>query len=161
MLDLPERNRFSKGLFAWTGFRHTSVEFERRARVDGQTSWNYPRLFHFAINAVTSFSIMPLRETFSLAHRQSGQNSAGRIISVPTVGQHQFGQTDVLNASPISAVRAIANNPQHVTRAVAGNRFAPPVFAPIAPSRRDRPANTTKLRPRSHESNLGLPQQAA
>jgi hypothetical protein len=35
MLALPERNRFSKGLFAWIGFRHTGVEFERRARVDG------------------------------------------------------------------------------------------------------------------------------
>src|SRR5665213_167762 len=46
MLALPERNRFSKGLFAWLGFRHTGVEFERRARVDGKTSWNYLRLFN-------------------------------------------------------------------------------------------------------------------
>ena len=61
MLALPERNRFNKGLFAWIGFRHTGVEFERRTRVGGKTSWNYLRLFNFAIDAVTSFSIIPLR----------------------------------------------------------------------------------------------------
>ena len=61
MLDLPERNRFSKGLFAWIGFRQTGVEFVRDPRVGGATSWNYLRLFNFAIDAVTSFSIIPLR----------------------------------------------------------------------------------------------------
>lgn len=61
MLDLPERNRFSKGLFAWIGFRQTGVEFVREPRAGGATSWNYLRLFNFAIDAVTSFSIIPLR----------------------------------------------------------------------------------------------------
>jgi glycosyltransferase involved in cell wall biosynthesis len=61
LLSLPERNRFMKGLFAWVGFRQTGVEFVRDARVAGETSWNYFRLWNFAVDGLTSFSIMPLR----------------------------------------------------------------------------------------------------
>jgi polyisoprenyl-phosphate glycosyltransferase len=61
LLELPERNRFMKGLFSWVGFRQTGVEFVRDARVAGKTSWNYLRLFNFAIDGITSFSIAPLR----------------------------------------------------------------------------------------------------
>ena len=58
---LPERNRFMKGLFAWVGFRQIGVEFARDARVAGNTSWNYLRLWNFAVDGLTSFSIVPLR----------------------------------------------------------------------------------------------------
>jgi polyisoprenyl-phosphate glycosyltransferase len=61
LLELPERNRFMKGLFAWVGFRQTGVAFVREPRVAGKTSWNYLRLFNFAIDGITSFSIAPLR----------------------------------------------------------------------------------------------------
>ncbi|MGB8366578.1 MAG: glycosyltransferase family 2 protein [Rhizomicrobium sp.] len=61
LLTLPERNRFMKGLFAWVGFRQIGVEFVRDVRVAGQSSWNYLRLWNFAIDGLTSFSIVPLR----------------------------------------------------------------------------------------------------
>jgi glycosyltransferase involved in cell wall biosynthesis len=61
LLSLPERNRFMKGLFAWVGFRQTGVEFVRDPRVAGKTSWNYFRLWNFAVDGLTSFSIIPLR----------------------------------------------------------------------------------------------------
>ena len=61
ILALPERNRFSKGLFAWVGFRQTGVEFMREVRVAGSTGWSYLRLFNLAIDGLTSFSIAPLR----------------------------------------------------------------------------------------------------
>lgn len=61
LLALPERNRFMKGLFAWVGFRQTGVEFVRDTRVAGRSSWNYFRLWNFAVDGLTSFSIMPLR----------------------------------------------------------------------------------------------------
>jgi glycosyltransferase involved in cell wall biosynthesis len=61
LLALPERNRFMKGLFAWVGFRQTGVEFVREARVAGETSWNFLRLWNFAVDGLTSFSIVPLR----------------------------------------------------------------------------------------------------
>ncbi|MGD0190179.1 MAG: glycosyltransferase family 2 protein [Rhizomicrobium sp.] len=61
LLSLPERNRFMKGLFSWVGFRQTGVEYVRETRIAGRSSFNYPRLFNFAIDGLTSFSILPLR----------------------------------------------------------------------------------------------------
>lgn len=61
LLKLPERNRFLKGLFAWVGFRQTGISFVREPRVAGHTSWSYFKLFNFALDGLTSFSIAPLR----------------------------------------------------------------------------------------------------
>lgn len=61
LLALPERNRFMKGLFSWVGFRQTGVAFARAPREAGTTKWNYLRLANFALDGLTSFSIVPLR----------------------------------------------------------------------------------------------------
>ncbi len=58
---LPEKDRFMKGLFCWPGFKHTVVEFERQSRLEGETKFNYWRLWNFAISGITSFSTMPIR----------------------------------------------------------------------------------------------------
>ncbi len=59
--DLPERQRFMKGIFAWVGFRRTQVEFVREARAAGTTKWNKWRLWNLALESITSFSTWPLR----------------------------------------------------------------------------------------------------
>lgn len=58
---LPERTRFMKGLFAWVGFRQTAVLYDRAPRHAGRTTWNYWRLWNFALDGITSFSTIPLR----------------------------------------------------------------------------------------------------
>lgn len=58
---LPERRRFMKGLFAWVGFRTSSVHYHREPRYAGKTTWNYWRLWNFAVEGVTSFSQVPLQ----------------------------------------------------------------------------------------------------
>ena len=58
---LPERTRFMKGLFAWVGFRQAAVAFDRPARNSGTTKWSYWRLWNFALDAITSFSSLPLK----------------------------------------------------------------------------------------------------
>lgn len=58
---LPERRRFMKGIFAWVGFKSTVVEFEVQKREHGKSSFNFWRLFNFAIEGITSFSTAPLR----------------------------------------------------------------------------------------------------
>lgn len=57
----PERTRFMKGIFAWTGFRQVAVTYERSARVAGSTKWRYWKLWNFALDGVTSFTTLPLR----------------------------------------------------------------------------------------------------
>lgn len=59
--QLPEKTRFMKGLFAWPGFRRTTLEFNRDPRIAGETKWNYTKLIHLAFEGITSFSTKPLR----------------------------------------------------------------------------------------------------
>ena len=62
--QLPERNRFMKGLFAWVGFNSVGVPYERPERVAGMSKFNFWRLWNFAIDGVVSFSTAPLRAWF-------------------------------------------------------------------------------------------------
>ena len=59
--QFPERTRFMKGLFAWIGFPSTEIEYDRDGRFAGTTSWNYWRLWNFALEGITSFSVVPLK----------------------------------------------------------------------------------------------------
>jgi polyisoprenyl-phosphate glycosyltransferase len=61
LVRLPERTRFMKGLFAWVGFKQASIAFDRPPRHAGDTKWSYWRLWNFALDAITSFSSMPLK----------------------------------------------------------------------------------------------------
>ena len=59
--SLGERARFSKGLYAWIGFRSVGVPFVVAEREHGATKWSYRKLFRFASDGITSFSTVPLR----------------------------------------------------------------------------------------------------
>jgi hypothetical protein len=58
---LPERRRFMKGLFAWIGHPQKAVPYHRDRRFAGATKFNYWRLWNFAIEGFTSFTIAPLK----------------------------------------------------------------------------------------------------
>jgi glycosyltransferase involved in cell wall biosynthesis len=57
----PERSRFMKGLFAWIGFPCKEIDYDRDGRHAGETKWNYWRLWNFALEGITSFSVVPLK----------------------------------------------------------------------------------------------------
>ena len=59
--QLPERNRFMKGLFAWIGYKQVLVQYDRHPRAAGQTKWPYFKLLNFAVEGITGFSVVPLR----------------------------------------------------------------------------------------------------
>jgi glycosyltransferase involved in cell wall biosynthesis len=58
---LREHHRFMKGLFAWVGYPVTTVLYDRAPRGAGQTKWNYWNLWNFALEGITSFTVMPLK----------------------------------------------------------------------------------------------------
>lgn len=59
MLDESERN--SKALFSWIGFKKIEFLYDRDKRVAGKTKWNYFKLFHLAMDGITSFTTVPLK----------------------------------------------------------------------------------------------------
>ncbi|AMB98575.1 glucosyl transferase family 2 [Aerococcus urinaehominis] len=60
VLEMTEYNRFSKGIFAWVGFKTKYLSFENRDRVAGETSWSFWSLFSYSIEAIINFSDFPL-----------------------------------------------------------------------------------------------------
>lgn len=61
LLSLREQHRFMKGLFSWIGFHQQAVEYERDPRFAGETKWNYWKLWNYALEGITSFTIAPLK----------------------------------------------------------------------------------------------------
>jgi len=59
--ELPERQRFYRGLADWVGYRHTAVPFDVEARADGEGKWTFWRLVELATTATVSFTSAPLR----------------------------------------------------------------------------------------------------
>jgi len=59
--QLPERNRFFKGLASWIGFRQIRVDYEPAERTHGRTRWNLRSLIGLSVEGLTSFSVAPLR----------------------------------------------------------------------------------------------------
>lgn len=60
ILCLPERCRFSKGIFSWVGFNVKYMNYEVQDRAHGQSKWSFWKLFGYAIDGITAFSTTPL-----------------------------------------------------------------------------------------------------
>lgn len=58
---LPESCRFTKGLFAWVGYKPVYIDFCREPRASGKTKFKGWGLWNFALDGITSFSTAPLR----------------------------------------------------------------------------------------------------
>ncbi len=64
ILEVSEYNRFSKGIFAWVGFKTEYLEYKNVERVAGQTSWNFWQLFNYSLEGIINFSDAPLTIAF-------------------------------------------------------------------------------------------------
>lgn len=64
ILEVSEYNRFSKGIFAWVGFKTKYLAYKNVERVAGETSWNFWSLFKYSIEGIVNFSDAPLSIAF-------------------------------------------------------------------------------------------------
>lgn len=60
LLKMSEKNRFTKGMFGWIGFRTKWIEFENVERSAGKTKWSFWKLFSYALDGIVEFSSFPL-----------------------------------------------------------------------------------------------------
>jgi glycosyltransferase involved in cell wall biosynthesis len=74
--ELKETHRFVRGLVAWVGFKQTAVLYDRPGRFAGETKYPLRKMLRFAIDGITSFSVLPLRFATYL----------GMVISMASVG---------------------------------------------------------------------------
>lgn len=62
LLAMSERNRFSKGLFAWIGFPSRTITYSNVGRAEGESSWSFRSLVNYGVDGVISFNDRPLRQ---------------------------------------------------------------------------------------------------
>ena len=60
ILNMPEYNRFSKGIFGWVGFKTKWLEYTNVERVAGSTKWSFWSLFLYSLDGIVAFSTIPL-----------------------------------------------------------------------------------------------------
>ena len=61
LIQLREKHRFMKGLFAWIGYKQVAMPYNRAPRAAGETKWNYIQLCNLALEGIAGFSTVPLR----------------------------------------------------------------------------------------------------
>ena len=61
VVSMPEQPRYVRGMISWVGFTQEEFLYERDARFAGETKWSFGKLLHFSVDAISSFSIRPLR----------------------------------------------------------------------------------------------------
>jgi len=75
--EMPEKNRFLRGMVSWAGFRQTGITYVRQERFAGETKFPFFKMLKFALTGITSFSFIPLQ----LASYFGFLVSAGAFIS--------------------------------------------------------------------------------
>jgi glycosyltransferase involved in cell wall biosynthesis len=73
---LRETHRFIRGIVSWIGFRQTAVFYDRPSRAAGETKYPISKMLRLALDAITSFSVLPLRFSTYL----------GMFISLASIG---------------------------------------------------------------------------
>lgn len=81
--QLPEQHRFVRGLFAWLGFRQVALPYVRQERFAGVTKYPLKRMVKLAVDAITGFSVTPLRASLWLA-------GAGMLLAI-IIGAYALG----------------------------------------------------------------------
>jgi glucosyltransferase len=61
VVSLAERERFTKGIYAWVGFKTKWIPYENVARIAGKSKWSFANLFNYAGSGIIAFATTPLR----------------------------------------------------------------------------------------------------
>jgi glycosyltransferase involved in cell wall biosynthesis len=80
--SMPERNRFVRGLRAWSGFKQTGLSYERQARAAGQAKYDFKKLRRLALDGIISFSTVPLAVASHLGLWITVLSLAGIIFTI-------------------------------------------------------------------------------
>ena len=90
LLSLPEHHRYLRGLVSWVGFRQTGIPYDRAGREAGKTHYPLRKMIKLALDAVASFSFVPLRLATVIGFVSSFAAFVGILWALYTkfIGQH-------------------------------------------------------------------------
>jgi len=71
---MPEKHRFVRDMVSWIGFNQVPLPYERQERFAGNTKYPLSKMIRFAVDAITSFSVTPLRLASIMGRSRSGFN---------------------------------------------------------------------------------------
>jgi dolichol-phosphate mannosyltransferase len=92
--EMPERNRFLRGMVPWVGFRQTGVTYERQARYAGESKYSsVKQMLPFALDAITGFSYVPLQLATYLGFGLAGLSGLAIFL---VIALRLFGPSDPL-----------------------------------------------------------------
>ncbi len=141
LLSLRERNRFLRGMSVWVGFEQAGVEYERDARFAGETKYTLRKMARFSLDAISSFSHLPLQLAtllgfvcstvaflaipVAIAFRAAGQFVPGvttvllvvlllggiQLITVGIIGEYLGRVYDEVKQRPLYLVKGRRNSP--------------------------------------------------
>lgn len=80
--DMPERDRFLRGMVSWVGYRQSALEYERAERFAGKTKYPVRKMTRFALDGILSFSQRPLKMAIALGLLSSGFALLGIIYAL-------------------------------------------------------------------------------
>ena len=82
LLAMPERDRFTRGMVSWVGFRQVAVPYQRAPRLAGTTKYPILKMLHFAADGIVSFSLLPLKLATWTGFAASGVALAGIVYAL-------------------------------------------------------------------------------
>jgi dolichol-phosphate mannosyltransferase len=117
--DLPEKNRFFRGLRAWSGFRQAGIVYERHPRAAGATKYPFAKLMRLAADGIFNFSTVPLTGVFLMGAFMSSVSFTVlllilvlRIFDIPIFGMRasdvQGFSTTILTILLIGGIQLVS-----------------------------------------------------
>ncbi len=82
LVKMREHHRFMRGLSAWVGFRQEAVQYDRQERFAGTTKYPLTKMIKFSLDAITSFSHLPLQLATSFGFVLAGISLLGIIVAI-------------------------------------------------------------------------------
>src|SRR5471030_2051494 len=82
LLAMPERHRFIRGMVAWIGGKQVPLQYDRKARAAGETKYPLTKMVHFAIDAITAFSVVPLMASMTIGWIMAAVGFAFFVYSI-------------------------------------------------------------------------------
>ena len=82
LVKMREHHRFMRGLSAWVGYRQTAVRYDRQERFAGSTKYPLKKMISFSLDAITSFSYIPLRMATTFGFMLAGLSLLGIIAAI-------------------------------------------------------------------------------